>query len=177
MNELLIPYWEKLVDQKNLFLAELDTWQEEHRPIKPTEGWSALQVMEHIMIAEGGTLAYMKKKTSSGWETLEMSGEEHNTKSKMVNERLQSPERYAAPSVLKEPQGNFPFEGMKTFWNNQRNDMMNFINSLMPEFYDRLLFRQPNAGLLNLYQAMEFMTYHIMHHIPQLQRIKAGWEK
>lgn len=177
MNDLLIPYWKKLVEQKELFLAELDAMPEDMRPQKPAEGWSAIQVMEHIMIAESGTLAYMKKKTSGGWQVLELAGDEHNSNSRKVNERLQSAERYRAPSVLPEPQGNFPYEGMKTFWNNQRIEMDKFISSLEPAYYDRLLFRQPVAGLLNLYQALEFMTYHIMHHIPQLHRIKEAWVK
>ncbi|MBL7941595.1 MAG: DinB family protein [Flavobacteriales bacterium] len=174
MNTQLLPYWEALVAAKEQFLNELDTWTEDARKSPPGEGWSAIQVMEHVMSAEAGTLGYMKKKTSGGWEILERTGEENFRNSRAVNERLQSPERYAAPSVLPPPTGSYPYEDMKAFWNQQRDDMRLFFESLAPEFYDRLVFRQPIAGLLNVFQTLEFMRYHLEHHLPQLQRIKAA---
>lgn len=172
MNTLLLPYWQPLAAAKDRFLLELDTWPAELRQAAPAGGWSALQVMEHIMTAEGGTLAYMKKKTSGGWQVLETTGEENIRNSRAVNERLISPERYSAPATLPEPSGQHPYEGMKMFWAGQRADAEKFISTLAPEFYDRLVFRQPVAGLLNLYQTLEFMRYHLEHHLPQLERIK-----
>jgi hypothetical protein len=172
MNDQLFTRWTGLEEAKSEFLTELYSWETEDLSRKPGVGWSAIQVMEHILTAERGTLGYMKKKSSSGWEGLEITGHEHNVSSKAVNERLQSPEKYQAPSVLSEPTGISSLGEHINDWNQLRSEMKDFVESVDPVYYNRLVFRQPIAGMLNLLQALEFMTYHIHHHIPQLHRIK-----
>lgn len=174
MNESIAPLWAALEEEKKKFLDELNGWSAARRAQKPAKGWNALQVMEHVMIAETGTLAYMKKKTQSGWQVLEPTGEEQIKASREVNQWLRSGKSYEAPSVLPEPTGEFDYAQAVMKWNALRSEMKVFFESLTPEYYDRLLFRQPFAGLLNLYQTLEFMTYHLEHHIPQLHRIKAA---
>jgi len=172
MNTELETRWNDLVHAQEAFLASLNGWSDEQLRKQAEGSWSANQVLEHILIAETGTLGYMKKKSSSGWDVLEKTGEEHIQKSKAVNTRLASPDRYQAPSVLPEPTNNYSFEQMNTQWKMLREDMIKFISSVDDVHYDKLVFRQPIAGMLNLLQAMEFMNYHIRHHLPQIQRIK-----
>lgn len=164
--------WEALVNAKVTMLNELSTWSTENFQEKPVEGWSASQVMEHLLSAEMGTLGYIKKKSSSGWDSLAVTGEAEIKNSRAVNERLVSPERYQAPSILPQPVNELSLQQLKQNWQALRLDMEQFLETIDPIHYDKLVFKQPIAGMLNILQALEFMTHHLQHHIPQLHRIK-----
>lgn len=170
----LLNEWAAMQAAKEAIFNELDSWSMEQHIAQPEGGWSASQVIEHLLSSEFGTLGYMKKKTSSGFEAIEIAGLENQQASTALNTRLASGERYKAPAVLPEPVGGTDWATQKAQWNALRSDFEQFINSLTPEFFDRLIFRQPIAGPLNLKQTMEFIAHHIEHHHPQLGRIKAA---
>jgi hypothetical protein len=139
---------------------------------QPEEGsWSAIQVTEHLLASERGTLGYMMKKSSGGWESLERTGEEQLTNSTKLNERLNSSERYAAPSILPQPENKMSAEEAEQHWTEIRSKLKAFAESVDPAHYDKLVFRQPAAGMLNILQTLEFLTLHMRHHIPQIERI------
>jgi len=166
--------WEAMEAAKLAIVNELDQWTESDHLSQPEGAWSASQVIEHLLSSEMGTLGYMKKKTSSGFEAIELSGQENAQASHALNSRLASGERYKAPAVLPEPAGGTSWSIQKAQWNALRNDFENFLNGLTPEFFDRLVFRQPIAGPLNLGQTLEFVAHHIAHHQPQFDRIKVS---
>lgn len=176
LNEnLLIEKWNALVDARDAFLLELNQFNPDDVSLAPPSGgWSALQVLEHLLASETGTLGYMRKKTSSGWESLEVAEEKHLAAAEALRSRLQSGDRYSAPAILAEPQGLEPIGVMLERWENLRAEMEQFVFSLDEEYYDRLIFRQPAAGLLRLFDTLDFLRYHLEHHIPQLQRIRAS---
>ncbi|MFN8698719.1 MAG: DinB family protein [Flavobacteriales bacterium] len=174
----LIERWNALTEARAAFLEVLEKLGEDRVSKAPSDGgWSALQVMEHIMSSETGTLGYLKKKTSSGWESLDLAGPEHVQAGEELVKRLQSAERYKAPSVLPEPAGSASVTTLIASWDQLRDDMEQFVFSLEEEFFPRLVFRQPAAGPLNLFHTLEFLAAHIHHHLPQLRRIQADLEK
>ncbi len=175
MNEdVLIEKWNALAEAKDAFIEELDQFSADQVGVSPDGGWSALQVLEHIMFSETGTLGYMKKKTSSGWEGLERPTPETIAAGEALIARLVSPDKYKAPSVLPEPTGGRDLTEMLEQWDELRGDFEQFIFDLDEEYYDRLVFRQPIAGPLDLFQTVDFLRFHIEHHIYQLHRIRAA---
>jgi len=162
----------ELAASRGLLLAELDGMSPKQLAASQNESWSAVQVIEHIMWSETGTLGYMKKKTSSGWEGLLLASEEENLKSSMLNNRLASDERYKAPAILPDPEGKKTLQELVNDWNLLREDIVKFVNDLDENFYDRLVFKQPIAGPLSLFQTLQFLNHHMRHHIPQIKRIK-----
>jgi len=172
----LIERWNALTDARDRFLEELSMLEGEGVSHTPIEGWSALQVMEHIMSSERGTLGYLMKKTSSGWEILEAAGLEEIAAGEALVQRLESPERFKAPSVLSEPVGAESLESVTAAWDALREDFEVFLFSLDEEFYPRLVFRQPAAGPIHLFHTLEFLRSHIDHHIPQLVRIRESFQ-
>ena len=171
MNTELKTRWTELVAARADFFKELEKFSEAQFHQLPQHGWSAAQVVEHVLGAETGTLGYMRKKSSSGWDALEKTGDEHIAKSKAVNTRLASPEKYAAPSILNEPTNQYSKTQLIQQWNQVRMEMEQFLGEVDPMHNDKLVFRQPIAGMLNVLQAVEFMHHHLRHHIPQLHRI------
>jgi hypothetical protein len=164
--------WSNLNLSKKKFLDILTSWPSEKIQQQPAQGWSASQVIEHILTSETGTLGYMKKKSSSGWATLEIAGFEQEKNSQALNTRLASSERFRAPSVLPEPSNKFTLQQLETTWSALRNELEEFLSGIDPIHFDKLVFRQPAAGMLNITQTLEFLNNHIQHHIPQLNRIR-----
>ncbi len=133
--------------------------------------WSIAQVVEHLVSSESGTLGYMKKKCSSGWESLEEAGDEHRANSAAINARLESNERYKAPDVLPEPTNDIDLQELFSRWNLLREEMKLFLAHVPSEHLNKLVFRQPAAGMLNTVHALKFMDAHLRHHLPQIERI------
>jgi len=173
MNSELENLLAQTEEQKSKFLSEIDSWPEQSLHTAPEGHWNALQIIDHIMMSERGVLGYMMKKTSSGWETIEATNEEHDRMSQALNERLQGREQYKIPAVLTEPVVIQSYEAICMNWSELRNKMNAFMQSLDEEFYHRQIFNQPAAGKLNLYQTLHFLMNHIHHHMYQLERLKA----
>ena len=164
--------WNKLVEAREKFLEEFNAMTDAQRSWQPTDGWSTNQVLDHILVAETGTLGYMKKKSSSGWDILEDTTEEIRGKSELFNTRLGTNERWKAPEILPQPSNESSFDELCRRWELLRTDMQQFFQEIQPAHYEKLVFKQPYAGMLNSLQALEFMTMHIRHHIHQIHRIK-----
>lgn len=171
----LIDRYNALVDARESFIQALSVFTTEQLHSPPAQGWSPVQVVEHIMSSERGTLGYMKKKTSSGWESLELAGPAHEETARMLVARLESDMRLEAPAVLPQPQGLLRMDELLATWEEERNALQQFVFDLDEEFYPRLVFRQPVAGPLTLHHTLDFLRVHIVHHIPQLARIRAQW--
>jgi hypothetical protein len=139
--------------------------------VGPAGEWSIAQVVEHILSSETGTLGYMKKKSSGGWDALENAGDEHRASSAAINARLESNERYKAPDVLPEPSNAIALNELFEKWNALRTELVEFVSHIQPEHFHKLVFRQPAAGMLSVLHALEFMDAHLRHHLPQIERI------
>ena len=140
--------------------------------VGPEGEWSVAQVVEHLLASETGTLGYMKKKSSGGWDALEDAGEDHHASSAAINTRLESNERYKAPDVLPEPTNAIALEVLIEKWNTLRTELLDFVSTIEPEHFHKLIFRQPAAGMLTVLHALEFMDAHLRHHLPQIKRIQ-----
>ena len=175
MEQSRLERWNELEAAKNAAISILSTSTEAQRIYKPSaESWSMIQVIQHILFSEGGTLGYMVKKTSSGWEVLDRVGEEQIANGSLLVNRLASGEKYKAPAVLPEPDGEESLESLEKRWNSLREQYAQFLNQLPIEFDDRLVFKQPAAGMLTLHYALDFLTEHIKHHLPQLETLKSS---
>jgi DNA-binding FrmR family transcriptional regulator len=139
----------------------------------PEGEWSMVQVIEHILMSEGGTLGYMMKKTSSGFDVLDRVGEQERLAENMLVKRLDSGERYKAPAVLPDPAGGASLEELSTKWEKLRGQLNAFISSVPEEYYDRLIFKQPAAGMITLNGTMDFLNSHLRHHFVQLERLRS----
>ena len=142
--------------------------------VGPTGEWSIAQVVEHLLASETGTLGYMKKKSSGGWDALEDAGETHHASSAAINARLESNERYKAPDVLPEPSNTVALGELFEKWNALRTELVEFVSHIQPEHFHKLVFRQPAAGMLTVLHALDFMDAHLRHHLPQVARISGN---
>lgn len=175
MEESRLEKWNELEAAKYAAMSILASSTPEQRSYKPSgESWSMIQVIQHILFSEGGTLGYMVKKTSSGWEVLDRVGDEQIANGTRLVDRLASGEKYKAPAVLPEPDGEETYESLEKRWNALREQYALFLNQLPNEFNDRLIFKQPAAGMLTLEYTLDFLIEHVKHHLPQLETLKSS---
>lgn len=156
---------------KGEFISLVSSFSPEQLTYKPTGGWNMLQVLEHVISSENGTLEYMKRKTRAPWAEIEMAADEENQKSTQLNIALKSDKRWKAPDVLPNPTGAQSLENMLVYWDNLRLYYFDFLETLDENYHNRLIFNHPFSGRLNLYQTIEFLSNHVLHHIHQLKRI------
>jgi hypothetical protein len=150
---------------------------EERSRSKPSEdSWSVRQVVGHLLASEIGTLGYMVKKTSSGWDSLDNTEDEHRANASALVNRLAGEERYKAPAVLPEPDNEMALADLLVKWASVREQLETFARGVDPANYDKLVFRQPFAGMLNLPQTLDFINEHVNHHLPQIRRILSSQE-
>jgi hypothetical protein len=142
--------------------------------VPPAGEWSIAQVVEHLLASETGTLGYMKKKSSGGWDALEDASDTHHASSAAINARLESNERYKAPDVLPEPTNTIALGELFEKWNALRAELLDFVSHIPPEHFHKLVFRQPAAGMLTVLHALDFMDAHLRHHLPQIERINSA---
>ena len=171
MHTELLARWEQLQASKQALESAIAKGTCDAR-VQPADGWSIAQVVEHLIASEGGTLGYMKKKSSGGWDALEEANAEHHESSNAINARLESDERYKAPDVLPEPGNSTSLEDLLQKWNALRTELEAFLLTLDVTHFNKLVFRQPSAGMLTILHALEFMDAHLRHHLPQINRIQ-----
>jgi hypothetical protein len=163
--------WKKLEESKRMMEETIaETSFDAH--LQLNDSWSIAQVVEHLLSSEGGTLGYMKKKSSGGWDALEDAAAEHHEKSSAINARLESGERYKAPDVLPEPGNSTSLEDLLNSWNLLRAELRQFLLTIDYRNFNKLVFRQPAAGMLTILHTLEFMDAHLRHHVPQIKRIQ-----
>ncbi|NNE56259.1 MAG: DinB family protein, partial [Flavobacteriales bacterium] len=139
------------------------------------DSWNSLQVLEHILGSERGTLAYLMKKTQADWQDIPLVGEEHAEGSRKLNAALISDRKWKAPQVLKVPEGERSLSEMSQYWADLREKMYIFVEQLDQNYHGRQIFKHPISGRLDLYQTLEFLANHVAHHMHQLERIRADF--
>ncbi len=162
-----------LENRKNAFLDLFAGWSDERLGARPEGGWSALQVVEHLITSEHGTLAYLQKKTLAPAETLTVAGETEAQTARRLMLALKSDQKWEAPQVLAPPSGEFSLDRMSTMWHELRRGYEGLLQNLDPAYDYRLVFQHPVAGKLSLLQTLDFLEHHIQHHVHQIRRIVA----
>lgn len=171
MNKQLSEAFDEWDEARIQFIQLLEKCPRELRAEHPKEGWNMLQVMEHVITSEVGTLEYMMKKTQAPAAEIPVAGAESATGSAQLNRALKSEGKWKKPDVLPDPTGAQSFDNMAAYWENLREKYRAFLDDLDPAYFDRAIFKHPFSGRLNLYQTVEFLTNHLVHHGYQLARI------
>lgn len=172
MNNDVKAAWLKMEEAKVLFLSMLSNWPTDRLMATPGEGWSALQIVEHLIMSENGTLEYLRRKSQAPATELEPAGEQEAEVSRKLNLALKSDHRWEAPPVLAPPRGDQSLEHLVEQWSVLRSQWKRFLDELAPDYYDKKMFRHPLAGRLNLEQTLSFVEHHIRHHVHQLRRLQ-----
>lgn len=172
MDATLQPHWISMKNAKGMILRELQQWSDkELRTPSDKDGWNALQIVQHIIISEKGTLGYLVKKTSSGPEGIEKANAESKKIGGALQKALKSSDKWKAPQVLPDPE-SIDLASSSAYWEKLHGHYEGFLEDLDPAFYDLQIFKHPLVGRIDLFDTIDFLANHVQHHMYQLERIK-----
>lgn len=158
--------------RKQLF-TKLQSFTHEQLNQKPGENqWSILQVVEHLLLVETGSLQYMQKKYKYG-KNIPRAGWGTKIRYTLFRFAFDLPFKWKAPKVASTLPEQSELKDVQTRWEQTRQQMNAFIEAMPERDYHLSIFKHPFAGRLNLYQTFGFYTTHFEHHLKQIERIKA----
>ena len=150
---------------EKLQLIELNSLQ------KNGKGWSIIQVLSHLEMAESASLGYMKKKILAGSE-MGRTKALYKFKMEITNLLLQSSLKWKAPSQVSNPEGSYSLDEIREKWKTTRSSLKDYINEYPEELLDKAVYKHPMAGRQGLEQAIDSFIYHQRHHMHQIKRIR-----
>ena len=130
--------------------------------------WSVAEVIMHLVVAESGALAYMRKK-------LEFGGHQKATasagfKQKLLNFAIALPIKFKAPKVADIKDGEkVTFDEALVKWAAVRKELLAEYDKMDDDLVTHELFKHPAAGKLSALQSVKFMRQHMNRHIKQMQ--------
>lgn len=138
--------------------------------IPPGGGWSAAQVLLHLIEAEERSLQYLLKKAQPG-ATYEKPGFSHRWRGFLLWLSLVSPLKWKAPAGLTEnfPQ-QVPLEELQTRWRAVREAFTSFFQQMPAEMSRLAVYKHPRAGKISWTDFFAFMRSHVARHTKQMRK-------
>lgn len=131
--------------------------------------WSALQVLHHVVEAEAGTLAYVRKKMQAG-PALPRGAVSSRLRRAILGIALALPLRFRAPAVAAVVPDTVDPAALRARWEEVRREWRDLVLSFPRDLEARLVFRHPVAGRLTLADTLAVLQAHLLHHVPQVRR-------
>jgi uncharacterized damage-inducible protein DinB len=161
--------WQRLQDSHRVLLDTLDGVDEDRmRRPGPDGGWSVIQIVGHLSLAEQHTLAYIRKKMQD--PALPPAGALSFWRTAVVAVALRSPIRAKAPERTANPDADCTIAAARERWDGVRRDWGELVATLPPALADRAIFRHPRVGMMSLPHTLAFMREHVLHHRRQVVR-------
>jgi len=131
--------------------------------------WSAVQALQHLVVAERGTNLYLEKKIL-GKDQVKKSGIGNALRLLIGRLAFIVPLKLKAPKVVANPPANFTLADTEQQWEKVRNDFYSLIKDLKEEDLKKELFKHPVMGRLDIYQTIDFIQIHMNRHAEQAYR-------
>lgn len=161
----------KLETQTRSFQSELSTWPAAHLTYRPSpRGWSALQVLEHLVKTEENILVA----AIAGVRNPHPIGIRDRFGFRFIMKIFQTDKKVKTPASAAQvlPGPELDLEGLDQRWRNTRSDFKAFQAHLSPEQATLGIFRHPVIGWMSVQNILDFFWVHIVHHNFQIERIK-----
>lgn len=152
-------------------LAEVRTLDPVQVRFAPGPGrWSIAQVVEHLVLAEEATVRGLHSprpvpdRGLAAVATLRFAMVKAALGSRLVKVR--------APSRALHPEGVATLDALERRWLEAGAGLEAFLRDLPPPRRGERLFRHPVTGWLSLHQMLDFLAFHVRHHLRQVRSIR-----
>ncbi|NVO85899.1 DinB family protein [Hymenobacter terrestris] len=175
MNHRLHLRLERLERATNHLLATVEEMGKQATVAPGPEQWSAVQVVQHLLVAETGVGQYIEKKLREA-DKLRPTGLAGFLKSRLLRLALRLPGlRFKVPRYLAEltPAEVPALPELRTQWETTRRQLERLLNEYPSKLLSRAIFKHPRSGMLTIHQTLDFMLDHVLHHQKQVERIQA----
>ena len=152
------------------FLDTISGWDDAQLAFRPrASSWSALEVAEHVLIAEQVSIDTM----------LRLAG--RRSKARTLVQKLgyalvwlilKLKIRVSSPARVTNPTGSMTLREIRADWEVARRRLREHLSSLETEGLREAGFAHPVAGPLTLQEGLRYLERHLRHHQAQLERIR-----
>jgi hypothetical protein len=170
MEPLLAKQFQDLERRKARFLADLNRLPPAALAARPTlQGWSALQVLDHICRTEEGIFEAMRSATESRPVRAR-----DRLNALALNAFFRLPVRVRAPGPVSQimPAAAPELPELTRRWAALRLNMEDWLECLAAADCRAGRFRHPVAGWMSVPTTLGFLRAHLHHHGYQLNRIR-----
>ncbi|TFG52808.1 MAG: DinB family protein [Gemmatimonadales bacterium] len=165
----LTTLFDRLAQSRDRVLTLVAATDEPHRATRPGAGqWSMLQVIEHLVLAEEGTLRVLRQGPGPQPRVTVRS----RLALRAIEVLFGLGARVRVPSKSLAPAGADSLDTLRSRWNEAREGIAAVVEGLDAEALRQPRFRHPVAGWLTVGQGLDFLERHIRHHERQLHRIR-----
>lgn len=174
MNHRLHLKFEQLERATEQLIASAEALGDDKTKAPAAGKWSAVQVVHHLLFIEGNIIQYVQKKVQAD-EALPKVGLYTRLRARFVRLLLRLP-----GFKVKAPRGvatltdadNLPgLLELRATWAASRRQLERLLNEFPGRQLNRAIFPHPRSGRINIYQVMEFLLDHLLHHQQQMGRI------
>ena len=154
---------QQLIDE----IRELSDKQAHYKPAE--DRWSVIQVLEHVVQAECGSIAYVVKKNRA--KELPTTGFVNHLRYAGLVIALHIPVRFPLPEVLAQPPNDRSLPEVLDQWNKCRKTLFGLLANIPEKRRNVLVYKHPFAGYLDIQQMLGFMHIHLKRHSGQIRRV------
>jgi hypothetical protein len=135
-------------------------------------GWSALQTMEHLILAEERSLQYLQKKTSSGDADFESVGLKTWYRGTLLGLYMRYGGKIAAPAAVgtENLSRQSTLADMQTRWSQNKENWSQFVEKMPESWASRAIYKHPRAGRLSWAGMLDFFHLHHQRHLVQMKK-------
>ena len=110
-------------------------------------GWSVIEVLAHLQLAEELSLTYMQKKLQAG-DNMKDASALSKIKLRLGKYVMKSSLKWKAPKVVASPNGDLSFGELKDKWLATRRLLKMFIDDYPDAYLKKEVYKHPLAGRL-----------------------------
>ncbi len=174
MNHRLHLKFEQLERATEQLLVSAEALGDDKTTAPAAGHWSAVQVVHHLLYIEGNIINYIQKKLQAD-EALPKVGLYTRLRARIVRLFLRLPGfRVKAPrgvATLTDA-GNLPaLPELRATWEASRRQLERVLNEFPGRQLNRVIFPHPRSGRINIFQVLDFLHDHVLHHQQQMGRI------
>jgi uncharacterized damage-inducible protein DinB len=173
MNAKLLEQFNAIEKSRKDLFDDLKNYDDDVINKKPSpEAWSIAQVLEHLIIAEDGSLKYLQKKTQDT-SKVPVAGLGSTWRFMLTNAVFVFNISFKAPAVVVPPNNFTTIKELNNRWTQVRTDTFLLLSKLPDDDYKKEIWKHAVAGKMNVYQMLSFFNIHFNRHRKQVYRTLA----
>lgn len=177
MNKKLSQKYDTLHSDKTKFLNYLENLNNETLHIKPDKDkWSLAQILFHVIKSEQYTFISMLNSLKPDTK-LENVGPITSVKSFFLKSALKTNIKFKAPPIVQKLPESININELLNKWNELRTGIYKVCLNMPKDKFNKGVFKHPHIGTINLNQTLDFLIYHLKHHLKQVEKISMSLNK
>ncbi len=174
MNKKISEKFEKLQTEKSNLLKLIDNKESAQLNVKHENGkWSLAQILFHVIKGEQYALISFLDSLKPDAK-LKNVGVIAPVKSFFLETALKTNIKFKAPLRARKVPESVNVNELLKKWDEIRTGINDVCLNIPQDKFNKGVFKHPYIGMINLNQALDFLSIHLKHHIKQVEKISVS---